>query len=61
MRVSPPGAGYDEQRAAVAARVEEVVALGARVLRTTDAVASDGGGYYYVVLQDPEGNEFCLT
>jgi predicted enzyme related to lactoylglutathione lyase len=35
--------------------VRRVVELGARSLRS---VTDDAG--YFVVLQDPEGNEFCI-
>lgn len=37
---------------------ERLTALGARVLRVMD---HPDGGYYAVVLQDPEGNEFCAA
>lgn len=42
----------------VDAKVEEVVAAGATVLRVMD---EPGMAYYAVVLQDPEGNEFCVA
>ena len=45
----------EERRRQVAAAVERVVALGATRLK-----AYDEAGQHWVVLQDPEGNEFCL-
>jgi Glyoxalase-like domain len=49
-------AGADRS-AAHEAKAEELVALGARVVRRVPASELDGG---YIVMQDPEGNEFCL-
>lgn len=43
----------------VAAKVAELVALGATVERTT-TVPDDAHPSHYVVLRDPEGNEFCV-
>jgi hypothetical protein len=43
-------------REAVEAEVERLVALGASVVGPKDE-----RGEFWVVLQDPEGNEFCLT
>jgi hypothetical protein len=40
----------------VGAKVGELVALGATVLRS-----DRGDDYFYTVLQDPEGNEFCVS
>jgi catechol 2,3-dioxygenase-like lactoylglutathione lyase family enzyme len=45
----------DERRAHIAGEVQRVIALGARRVR-----AYDEHGEYWVVMQDPEGNEFCL-
>jgi len=45
------------RRAAIDARVTELVALGATRLRV---LSTDGLDHYGVVLQDPEGNEFCV-
>ncbi len=42
----------------VAGTVERLVAAGATVLRTKDAPDEER---YAVVLQDPEGNEFCVV
>jgi len=44
----------------VDARVDELVALGATVHRR-DRDDDPDDPYYYVVLQDPEGNEFCVS
>jgi hypothetical protein len=44
----------------VDAKVDQVVALGARVVeRFRDDDPEDA--YYFVVMQDPEGNEFCVA
>jgi hypothetical protein len=54
-----PALSLGERMALVEAKVEEVVELGARVLRRErqdDPQDPD----YYVVVQDPEGNEFCV-
>jgi hypothetical protein len=50
-RGTPPG----ESRALIAAAVERAVAAGATKVREFDEPTG-----YWVVLQDPEGNEFCL-
>jgi hypothetical protein len=50
-RGTPP----EELRRNVAAAVERAVAAGATKLREVDE-----GGEHWVVLQDPEGNEFCM-
>ncbi|HEY0637404.1 MAG TPA: VOC family protein [Pseudonocardiaceae bacterium] len=42
----------------VRAKVDRLTALGATVLRVMD---EPGMSYYAVVLQDPEGNEFCVV
>ncbi|QKW06616.1 VOC family protein [Streptomyces sp. NA04227] len=42
----------------VAAKVERLTAAGATVLRIMDEPDME---YYAVVLQDPEGNEFCVV
>ena len=39
------------------AEVKRLVAAGASVFRIND----DGADYYGVVMQDPEGNEFCVS
>jgi hypothetical protein len=50
-RGTPP----EEQRRNVAAAVERAVAAGATKVREVDE-----GDEHWVVLQDPEGNEFCM-
>jgi hypothetical protein len=51
------GAGLagDERRSAVRRRADELVALGA-----TEVREADERGEYWIVMQDLEGNEFCL-
>jgi catechol 2,3-dioxygenase-like lactoylglutathione lyase family enzyme len=51
------GAGLpaEDRRSRVDSEVERVVRLGASRVRTCDQ-----SGEYWVVMQDPEGNEFCL-
>jgi len=44
----------------VDAKVDELVALGARV-RNRDRDDDPDDAFYYVVMQDPEGNEFCVS
>ncbi|MFD0366951.1 VOC family protein [Streptomyces sp. NPDC127114] len=48
-----------ERRSRVDGEVARLTALGASVLYTMDE--PDGMDYYAVVLQDPEGNEFCVV
>ncbi|MFO7167972.1 MAG: VOC family protein [Chloroflexota bacterium] len=50
-----PGTPLEERRARVDAAVERVIGLGATRVR-----AYEQRGEYWVVMQDPEGNEFCL-
>ncbi len=49
---------YAARRASVDAEVERLVALGASIAHVN---ATDGADYYSVTLQDPEGNEFCIS
>jgi hypothetical protein len=51
------GAGlpHDQRKSAVRARADEIVALGATELR-----AAEENGEYWIVMQDIEGNEFCV-
>jgi Glyoxalase-like domain len=49
------GTQPEEARRNVAAAVERAVAAGATKLREVDE-----GAEHWVVLQDPEGNEFCM-
>jgi glyoxalase superfamily protein len=50
------GTPLEERRRRVAAAAERAVAAGATRLRDHD----EAGEQHWVVLQDPEGNEFCL-
>ena len=45
----------EERKTVIQAKVDELVPLGPTVLRHAEE-----NGEYWVVLQDPEGNEFCL-
>ena len=51
----PRGTAPDERRAKVDAAVDEAVAAGATKVRLVE----ERGERHYV-MQDPEGNEFCL-
>jgi Glyoxalase-like domain len=55
LEVSGRGIPLEEVRRQVAAAVERAVAAGATKLREVDEADE-----HWVVLQDPEGNEFCL-
>ena len=55
IRVRPPGASDDEARPHIEAEARRLVGLGATHLRT-----DDDGDDCYTVMQDPEGNEFCM-
>jgi hypothetical protein len=46
-----------ERRARVDAAVEVLLRAGATRLRVVDATGQD---HYFVLMQDPEGNEFCV-
>jgi Glyoxalase-like domain len=50
------GASVDERRRAIEPEAERLVARGATVVG-----AKEERGEWWLVLQDPEGNEFCLT
>ncbi|WP_425488464.1 VOC family protein [Nakamurella aerolata] len=48
-----------EQRAEVVRKkADELCAGGASIVRRIEI---DDAGYYFVVLHDPEGNEFCIS
>ena len=51
-----PGIPVERKRSQVLPAVERLVGLGARVLRKVEEMDS-----FWVVLADPEGNEFCVT
>jgi hypothetical protein len=46
------------RRERVDAEVDRLVGAGATKLHVSDEVGVD---HYFVVVQDPEGNEFCLS
>ena len=48
-------AGDDERRRTIAAKVASLTDAGASVLHEMEE-----RGEYWVVMQDPEGNEFCV-
>lgn len=52
-----PGMEGEERMAALEARSAELEALGATRVRREEPGRMDGG---HIVMQDPEGNEFCL-
>ncbi|GAA4891284.1 VOC family protein [Tessaracoccus lubricantis] len=54
-----PGKTGDERMAALKEEAERLVGLGATQLRVVDP-APDNGEAGWIVMQDPEGNEFCL-
>jgi hypothetical protein len=54
-RVRPPGSSDDEARPFIEAEVRRLVGIGATHVRTDDDESD-----YYAVMQDPEGNEFCV-
>jgi hypothetical protein len=51
---------FDERVQVVDAKVSELVALGAAI-RTPFRDDDPDAPYYFVVMQDPEGNEFCVA
>lgn len=52
-----PGTSGEARMAALEARCAELVRLGARKVARFEPSAVDAG---WIVMQDPEGNEFCL-
>jgi hypothetical protein len=56
IRTSGPEVHGEERRKGIDVRVQELLAIGASLVRPVDEM-----GEYWVVLQDPEGNEFCVT
>jgi hypothetical protein len=57
IRVSDRGLDRDARFAAAKARAAELEALGASLVREYD----EGAMGRWIVMQDPEGNEFCVT
>ena len=56
VNVAPRGVPPEEAREAIAAEVVRLVALGA-----TESGPFEEHGAYWVVMADPEGNEFCIV
>lgn len=54
---SAPGLEGDERMAALEAECERLVGLGAERVERHEADGVDAG---FIVMRDPEGNEFCL-
>jgi hypothetical protein len=52
-----PGLAGSDRTAALEGKAQELVAIGAQVVRQVEPGPLDGG---FIVMQDPEGNEFCL-
>jgi hypothetical protein len=52
-----PGLRGDERMAALEAKCDALVALGATRVRRHEP---DNINFGHIVMQDPEGNEFCL-
>jgi len=55
VHAAPPGLSEDETRRAVAAAAGRLADLGATIVGPVEQ-----RGEYWIVMQDPEGNEFCL-
>ena len=51
------GSTGDERRRICQAEANRLVELGASITRVVEA---DGAGEFFVVMADPEGNEFCV-
>jgi hypothetical protein len=56
LHVVAPGTPMDERRVALAARAAELVAKGASEVGPVEEY-----GQYWIVMADPEGNEFCIA
>ena len=56
LRVSDWRSPVDDRRQAIQPEADRLVALGGTVVGTKEE-----RGEFWVVMQDPEGNEFCLT
>jgi catechol 2,3-dioxygenase-like lactoylglutathione lyase family enzyme len=55
IRISPAAASKEQRRPLVDAEAARLVGAGAAHLRTDDDETD-----YFAVMQDPEGNEFCI-
>jgi hypothetical protein len=58
VRAAPGIEGSDERMAALEAECERLVALGARRVRRSEPAPPMSKGF--IVMEDPEGNVFCL-
>ncbi len=56
LHVVAPGTSMEERRAALATRAGELTALGAGEVGPVEEY-----GQYWIVMVDPEGNEFCIA
>ena len=52
-----PGVGPDERMDVLRQRADQLADIGATIVRITEATPMDAG---FIVMLDPEGNEFCL-
>ena len=55
IRIAPAGTPKEQRRPLVDAEVQRLSGLGASHVRTDDDETD-----YFAVMQDPEGNEFCI-
>jgi glyoxalase superfamily protein len=56
VHVVPPGIPREDRRQALEARAVELIAAGAKEMARVEEY-----GQYWIVMADPEGNEFCLA
>jgi hypothetical protein len=56
LHLVPPDTPMEERRAALEARAGELVTKGAREVGPVEEY-----GQYWIVMTDPEGNEFCIA
>ncbi len=52
-----PGAGPDDRMDVLRQRADQLADIGATIVRIAEATPMDAG---FIVMLDPEGNEFCL-
>jgi Glyoxalase-like domain len=56
VHVVPPGTAMEERRQTLEARATELTGAGAREVARVEEF-----GQYWIVMADPEGNEFCIA
>jgi Glyoxalase-like domain len=56
VHVAPPGTPVQERRQALEARAIELIEAGAK-----ESARVEEYGQYWIVMADPEGNEFCIA